>query len=57
MAILVPLLIVLGLVFLTWGTFRLMWDTRWDKVIGAIMLVASLTFISGGVAGLFETIH
>jgi len=47
-AILVPLLIVLGLTFLAWGAFRLMWDTRWDKVIGAIMLAAS---------GLLETIR
>lgn len=33
MAILVPLLFVLGLMFLAWGAFRLMWDTRWDKAI------------------------
>lgn len=57
MAILVPLLFVLGLMFLAWGAFRLMWDTRWDKAIGAIMLAASGTFISAGAAGLFETIH
>lgn len=56
-AILVPLLFVLGLMFLAWGAFRLMWDTRWDKAIGAIMLAASATFISAGAAGLFETIH
>jgi len=56
-AILVPMLIVLGLMFLAWGAFRLMWDSRWEKVIGAIMLAASLTFISGGVAGLFATIY
>jgi len=57
MAIVVPLLIVLGLVFLSWGIFRLMWETPWDKIVGGIMLAASVTFISAGAAGLFETIH
>lgn len=57
MSILVPLLIVLGLTLLAWGAFRMMWDTRWDKIIGGIILAASMTFISAGAAGLFETIH
>ena len=58
MATFVPLMIVLGILFLAWGAFRLMmWDTRWDKIMAAIMLAASLTFISGGIAGMFETLH
>ena len=57
MSILVPLLIVLGLMLLTWGVCRMMWDTRWDKIVGGIMLAASMSFISAGAAGLFETIH
>ena len=57
MSILVPLSIVLGLMLLTWGVCRMMWDTLWDKIVGGIMLVASMTFISAGAAGLFETIH
>jgi hypothetical protein len=56
-AIVVPLLIVLGLLLLAWGAFRLMWDTRWDKIVGGIMLIGSITFISAGAVGLFETIH
>jgi hypothetical protein len=56
-SILVPLLIVLGVLFLTWGVFRMMWDTAWDKIVGGIILAASITFISAGAAGLFETIH
>jgi hypothetical protein len=56
-SILVPLLIVLGLMLLTWGACRMMWDTRWDKIVGGIMLAASMTFISAGAAGLLETIH
>jgi len=60
-SILVPLLIVLGLTLLTWGVCRMMWDTRWHKIIGGIMLAASLTFvsafISAGAVGLFKTIH
>lgn len=57
MSILVPLLIVLGLMLLTWGLCRMMWDDRWDKIVGGIMLAASITFISVGAAGLFEAIH
>lgn len=57
MAILVPLLIVVGLMFLAWGAFRMMGDTRWNKVVGGILLVVSATFISAGVAGLLKTMH
>jgi len=56
-SILVPLLVALGLMLLTWGVCRMMWDTRWDKIIGGIMLAASMIFVSAGAVGLFETVH
>ena len=57
MSILVPLLIVLGLVLLTWCSVRMMWGSSRDKVVGGFVLVASVASLSAGAIGFFESIR
>jgi len=55
-AILVPLLLVFGLVLLTWGAFHMIWDTRRDKIVGGVMLIASFMSLLAGAIWFFKTI-
>ena len=57
MSVLVPFLVVLGLVLMTCGAFRMIGDTRRDKIVGGILLTASVTSLSAGALGFLETIR
>ena len=56
-AILVPLLIVLGLPLLAWGIFRIMEDHLWDRIVGGVLVGASVLSLLAGAVGLLVTIR
>ena len=57
MSILVSLLIVLGLLLLTWGGFSLMWGTRRHRIVGSVLLIAAAARLSMGVLGFIVPIR